>query len=154
LKTQYRIRKAKVTDVKSIHKLIKVYADKHEMLPRALNAIYENIQGIFVCENKKGIAGCCAVSVSWDDLAEIKSLAVSEGCKHKGLGSKLVDVCEKEAKKLGVKRIFVLTYVPGFFGKLGYKPVSKDELPHKVWTECISCPFFPDCNEVPLMKHV
>lgn len=149
-----KIRKAKITDVKNIHKLINYYANKKVMLPRALNEIYENIQGFFVIEHNRGIIGCCVLTVSWEDLAEIKSLAVTPRHKHKDLGKKLIEMCEDEAKKLGIKKIFVLTYVPKFFKKFGYKEISKDILPHKIWSECIRCPFFPDCKEIPLIKEI
>ena len=149
-----KIRKAKINDAKNIQKLVNYYADKKIMLPRALNEIYENIQGYFIIELNKKIIGCSALAVSWEDLAEIKSLAVSPSHGRKGLGTKLVEACEREARKIGIKKIFVLTYVPEFFGKLGFKRVPKETLPHKIWTGCIRCPFFPNCNEVPLIKQI
>ena len=149
---EFRIRKAKVRDVKNIHKLINYCANKRLMLPRALNEIYENIQGFCVVEYKRKIVGCCAFSISWEDLSEIKSLAVTPGYRRQGLGKKLVEVCQDEAKKLGIKKVFVLTYIPKFFKKLGFKEISKEILPHKVWSECIRCPFFPNCKEIPLLR--
>jgi len=154
MKREIKIRKAKVTDVKQIQKLINYYANKRVMLPRALNEIYENIRGFIVATRGRSIVACCALGVSWEDLAEVKSLAVMPKYRRKGLGRELVGMCHAEAGKLGIKRVFALTYVPKFFRKLGYSEISRDSLPHKVWSECIRCPFFPDCNEVPLLINL
>jgi len=149
----YKIRKAKIGDVSKIHKLVNYYAEKRIMLPRSLSELYERLQDFFVVEfNGNEIVGCCALGIVWDNLAEIKSLAVMKKHTNKGLGKKLVYRCQNEAKKLGIKKIFVLTYIPKFFIKLGFKKISKDDLPHKIWSECIQCPFFPDCKEEPLLK--
>jgi amino-acid N-acetyltransferase len=146
-----KIRPAVVQDVKAMHALINHYAKEREMLPRSLNSIYENIQEYLVAMEKDKLVGCCSLHVSWEDLAEVKSLAVELNARGKGLGSKLVKTCHKNALSLGVQKVFCLTYRPGFFEKLGYKQISRDELPHKVWGECINCPHFPDCGEVPLI---
>jgi amino-acid N-acetyltransferase len=145
------LRQAKVTDVKSIQALIAHYAEKKEMLPRSLNDIYENIQEYVVFEDKKKIAGCCALHVSWEDLAEIKALAIAQNYQMKGIGTKLVKTCHKKAKNLGVQKVFALTFKPKFFLKLGYTQISREALPHKIWGECVKCPLFPDCGEVPLI---
>ena len=148
------IRKAKVADVKTIHKLINFYAGKGEMLPRSMNELYESLRDFFVFEEKDKVVACCALHVDWEDLAEIKSLAVESGYTGKGIGKKLVDECIKDANNLGIKRLFALTYKPGFFEKNGFKKVDKDELPHKICSECINCPKFPDCDEVPLVREM
>ncbi|MBU0951482.1 MAG: N-acetyltransferase [Elusimicrobia bacterium] len=148
------IRKARVQDAPSMHKLINSYADKKLMLSKALSEIYDHLSDFFVVEENKKIVGCCGLHVTWEDLAEIRSLAVDTKTKGKGYGVKLMKTCHKEAKKLGVKNVFALTLIPEFFKKLGYHEVSRDKLPHKVWTDCIKCPIFPDCNEVPLMKQL
>jgi amino-acid N-acetyltransferase len=147
-----KIRPAKVSDVKAMHSLIGFYAEKKEMLARSLNDLYENIQELFVVENKGKVIGCCALHVSWEDLAEIKALAIDHKFQKKGLGTKLVVSCEKKAKTLGINKIFTLTFKPGFFTRLDYKKIPKEQLPHKIWGECVKCPYFPDCGEVPLIK--
>ena len=92
--------------------------------------------------------GACALHiVGWDDLAEIKSLVVVKEYQRKGIGKKLVSVCIEEAKSLGVKRVFALTFVGAFFRKLGFKKIAKEKLPHKIWSECVTCPYFPHCKE-------
>ncbi len=146
------IRKAKIEDIKQIQALINGFARQDLMLPRSLNELYENIRDFWVAEERGRILGCCALHISWDDLAEIKSLAVSKTKQKKGLGARLVKLCLDEARQMGVKRIFVLTYRPDFFRRLGFKRVKQSELPHKIWAECINCPKFPDCQEIALLK--
>lgn len=148
------IRRATIDDVKQLQKLINFYAGLDEMLPRSLNELYENIRDFFVFEQNKKIAGCCALHVCWQDLGEIKSLAVAKAKQRKGIGSTLLSACLKEAKKLGLKKIFALTYKPLYFKKFGFKEVEKANLPHKIWIDCIKCVKFPDCNEIALIKEL
>jgi len=148
------IRKAKIKDVKQIHTLINFYAKSDLMLPRALNELYENLRDFWVFEEKRRILGCCALHILWDNLAEIKSLAVAKSHQGKGIGKALVLQCIEEAKILGVKKIFVLTYQPNYFRKFGFRRVKHSSLPHKIWIECIHCPKFPDCQEVALIKEI
>jgi amino-acid N-acetyltransferase len=148
------IRKAKVKDIKQIQALINVFAEKDLMLPRSLNELYENIRDFWVFEDKSKIAGCAAMHISWDDLAEIKSLAVARNKQGKGIGRSLVNSCLKEAKELGARKVFVLTYKPDFFKGFGFKRVKHASLPHKIWVECIRCPKFPNCQEIALLKSL
>lgn len=141
------IRKARVADAPEIQRLINSFAERGAMLPRAINAVYENIRDFFVADSGGGVAGCCALHVTWGDLAEVKSLAVDESLQGRGIGAKLVRVCLDEAREMGVPTVFALTYVPEFFEKLGFSRVDKATLPHKIWSECINCPKFPDCGE-------
>ena len=145
------MRPAKVTDVKEIYTLVKHYANNKEMLHRSLNAIYESIQEFIVLESKSKIIACGALHVSWEDLAEIKALAVTEEFKGQGLGRKIVEKLQENAKNLGIYKVFSLTFKPEFFKKLGYVVMSKETLPHKIWSECVNCYLFPDCGEVPLL---
>lgn len=143
-----KIRKAVLGDVPAIHKLINYFAKKDWMLPRSLNYLYENIRDFWVAEQGGEIIGCSALHVDWVDLAEIKSLAVMETHKKKGIGGKLVSRCLEEAGKLGAARVFALTYLPEFFKKCGFSRYPKSKLPHKVWSDCLNCPKFPDCDEI------
>ena len=149
-----KIRKAVLKDAEKIHKLINYYAEKKLLLPRSLILIYENLRDFWVVESEDKIAGCVALHISWKNLAEVKSLVVEEKYRGKGFGKKLVKKAIEEGKSLGVKKIFTLTFVPEFFEKLGFKRISKSHLPHKVWNECVNCPFFPDCKEVALIYHL
>jgi amino-acid N-acetyltransferase len=141
------IRKAKIPDVPEIQRLVNAFAEKDQMLPRPLSTIYENIRDFFVMDVDGRVAGCCALHVTWLDLAEIKSLAVDEQTQGAGFGKQLVEACLTEAREIGVQKVFALTYVPGFFAKLGFLPVDKATLPRKIWSECINCHKFPDCGE-------
>ena len=149
-----RIRKAIINDVHSIHNILTHYAENNLMLPRSLSALYDHLRDYFVLEGDKQeqrIKGVCGLGICWEDLAEIRSLAVTEDQQGKGSGSRLVEKCLEEARGLGLKKVFVLTYVPGFFEKLGFKEVEKSTLPHKIWADCLNCPKFPDCDETALM---
>ncbi|MBI5554627.1 MAG: N-acetyltransferase [Elusimicrobia bacterium] len=149
-----KLRKAKIKDVKDIQNIINAFAAGGEMLPRALNELYENIRDFFVIEDQGKIVAGGALHVSWEDLAEVKGFAVVASHHRKGLGSMLLKACLKEAKELGVKRVFALTYKPKFFKKHGFSEIDKTELPHKIWNECIKCPKFPDCDEICLVYSI
>ena len=146
------IRKAKIQDILQIQDLINTFAKQDLMLPKSLNELYENLRDFWVAEENKKITGCCALHISWGDLAEIKSLAVAKDSQRKGLGRKLVSTCLAEAKQLGAKKIFVLTYKPDYFRNFNFRKVQNSSLPHKVWAECINCPKFPNCQEIALIK--
>ncbi|MDR2676550.1 MAG: N-acetyltransferase [Endomicrobium sp.] len=148
------IRPARISDVKEIHSLIEYYANNKEMLHRSLSSIYENIQEFIILESKNKVLACGALHVSWEDLAEIKSLAVCEEYKKQGFGKRIVETLQNNAKILGINRVFSLSFKPEFFIKLGYKVISKESLPRKVWTECVNCYLFPDCGEVPLLIYL
>jgi amino-acid N-acetyltransferase len=148
------IRKAKMVDVEQIKKLINNFADKGKMLPVSINQIYEGLRNFSVIEKNGKIIGCGALKIMWADLAEIRSMAILKRYQRKGYGSMLVDKLLEEAKMMELKNIFVLTYVPKFFGKFGFKRISKSRLPHKVWNDCINCPKFPNCDEIALLKKM
>jgi amino-acid N-acetyltransferase len=148
------IRKAVVRDVKIIHQILNHYADQGLLLPRSLSEFYDHIRDYLVLENDcegGSIHGVCGLGICWEDLAEIKSLAVSEGQRGKGFGFQLVEACLNEARALGLKRVFTLTYIPGFFVRLGFEEIEKSYLPHKIWADCLKCPKFPHCDETALM---
>jgi len=148
------IERARISDVAQLHKLINSFAEKGEMLARPISEIYENVRDYFVIRDGERVIACAALHIIWDDLAEIKSLAVAEGSRNLGNGMKLVKACLKEAKELGVPTVFCLTYKPEFFEEEGFSQLDKLELPHKVWGECYRCPKFPDCDEVALTYHL
>ncbi len=148
------IRKAKLKDVKEIQQLIKLNAPRGGILPRSLSELYDDLRDFYVFIRNRKVIGICALHICWDDLAEIRSLAVQEEDQSKGIGAKLVKACLKESKLLGVKKIFALTYQTDFFEKLGFKKVDKAVLPHKIWTDCLKCVKFPDCNEAAVLKEV
>jgi len=124
------------------------------MLPRSLNEIYETLRDHVVCEADGEIIGVCALHILWEDLAEIRSLAVKADAQRQGTGKKLVRHCISEARRLGIERIFVLTYSPDFFRSLGFTDIDKSELPQKIWGDCLRCHKFPECDEFALIRRV
>lgn len=145
------VRKAKINDVKDIQRLINSYAEQDLMLSRSLSELYENIRDFFIYEEEEKILGCCALHVVWEDLGEIKSLAIEASHKHEGMGKKLLSFCLEEAKELKIEKVFVLTYEADFFKKYGFKELEKSQLPHKIWGECRDCVKFPNCEEQALI---
>jgi amino-acid N-acetyltransferase len=149
------LQKAVIADAKPIQDLISSFAQKRIMLPRALNYVYENLRDFWVWKEEGKILGCCALHVvGWEGLAEVKSLSVHESLQKKGIGKILVDKCISEAKELGLTQVFALTFVPEFFLKCDFHEITKEALPHKIWSDCIDCPFFPNCEEIAVLKKI
>jgi len=148
------IRPATVNDIKTIQETLEYYADKGLLLPRSLNDLYDNLRDFIVLEEEDVISGVGSLHVCWEDLGEIRSLAVLPAHTRQGIGCRLVEVCENEARKLGLKRVFTLTYQEEFFTGLGYRTIDKGELPHKVWGECLKCIKFPNCDEIAMIKNL
>lgn len=132
--------------------LINGFARQDIMLARSLNELYENIRDFWVKADKGKVIGCAALHISWDNLAEIKSVAVAQKFHKKGIGKELIAACLDEALQLGIKKVFMLTYKPKYFKRFGFKKIAHSSLPHKIWAECIHCPKFPDCKETALLK--
>ena len=153
MKDNIKVDRAMVSDAASMHQMISHFADKGDMLPRALSEIYEDIRDYFVVREESQVVACAALHVTWDDLAEIRSLAVYEKEQNQRIGSFLVNACIKEAKELGIPKVFCLARKPAFFEKHGFQLIDKTELPHKVWAECYRCPKFPNCDEVALIRY-
>lgn len=144
------IRDAKIKDVQSIHRLINHYAEVDRMLYASVSDIYERLQTFTVAEENGSVIGCCAMQVLWENLAEIKSLAVDEAYFGKGTGKALVDGCKDKARSLGLKKVFTLTMEPAFFEKHGFVRVDMNKLPMKVWSDCTNCPKQDHCDEIAL----
>lgn len=149
-----KIRKAKISDLKQAQKLVNDYAKREQMIPRSLNELYETVRDFVVCEFNGNVCGVCALHIMWEDLAEIRSLAVENKHQKKGIGRNLVKQCLKEAKALGIKKVFALTYQPEFFKKLGFADIDKASLPQKIWGDCVRCPRFPECDEHAVIIHL
>jgi amino-acid N-acetyltransferase len=150
-----KTRPARVGDVPAICELIRTFAERKLMIRRSLGELYESIREFVVAEDDDGtVIGCAALHVFWDDLAELKCLAVSEKAQGRGIGRKLVEACWDQAHALEIPTVFTLTYVADFFEKCGYHRIDKADLPHKIWNECVRCPLFPNCHEVALIRSV
>jgi len=148
------LRKARIEDVKTIHRMINASSAKGEMLSRSLMDIYGNLRDfiVYVDESSNDIAGICAMCIVWENLAEIRSLYVEEDRRKSGIGRSLVEACISEAITLGLFRIFALTYKKSFFERLGFHPVDRAILPEKIWSDCFHCPKYPDyCDETAVL---
>lgn len=142
-----RIRKARMTDVETIHALINSYAQEGLMLARSRSMLYESLREFSVVELDGQVVGVGGLHIIWADLAEIRALAISSDQAGQGYGRKLVEALVTEARELDIPRVFALTTCVPFFEKCGFAVVSKDTLPQKAWKECINCPQFPNCTE-------
>lgn len=147
---QKRIRPARMGDVREIHALLQHFARKGLLLGRSISSLYDHLRD-FVVYEEEGVQGVCSLHICWENLAEIRSLAVAEECQGRGIGEALVRACLDEARLLEIGRVFTLTYQTPFFRKLKFEEIDKRELPHKVWSDCMNCPQFPDCNEEALI---
>ena len=144
------IRHARIPDARDIHQLLLIYAKDGQLLGRSLADIYETIRDFYVYEEDGKVLGVGALEICWEDLAEVRSLAVVPGQQGKGIGRQIVQCCLDEARELGIKRVFALTYQPDFFKRLGFHDIEKSELPQKIWGACLKCVKFPDCDELAL----
>jgi amino-acid N-acetyltransferase len=143
------VRKARIQDIRPIQQLLGHYAHQGKLLARSLSELYVHLRDMFVCMDDQDttLLGCCSLHIVWENLAEIRSVAVAEEHLGRGLGRELVTAAIEEARELGIVRLFVLTYETGFFEHLGFRLVDKNSLPHKIWADCIHCPKFPECDE-------
>jgi amino-acid N-acetyltransferase len=146
------IRNANIQDVKTIHRLINHFAEVDRMLFASMSDLYERMMTFLVAEDNGSVVGCCAVQVLWDNLAEIKSLAVDEAWFGKGVGRALVEGCVDRARQMGLKKVFTLTMEPVFFEKVGFVRVDMEQLPMKVWSDCTNCPKQDHCDEIALER--
>ena len=146
-KNNMNVRKARMGDIPEIHTLVNSFATRGEMLGRSRSELYEGLRDFFVVEQDGRVVGCSALHINWEDLAEVRSLAVAPELQGKGMGKTLVSACIEEARSLGIARIYALTYRPGFFEGVGFSKVPKESLPHKVWGDCLKRPQFPNCDE-------
>ncbi|MEM9418633.1 MAG: N-acetyltransferase [Planctomycetota bacterium] len=153
------IRRAKITDVPAMGRIINDAAEFGLMLPKSTAALYENVRQFHVVEDDDAespthgeVVGVCGLSIIWANLAEIVSLAVSPSQRGKGLGKRLVEVCLEEAKQLGIKRVMSLTYEQKFFERLGFEVVDRQNLPLKVWADCVRCPKHDACDEIAMIR--
>ncbi len=165
---QIVIQKAQIRDVEEILELVNGFAASNLMLPRGPQYLYENIRDFVIASDRNVpvysliktrevlhmLVACGSLHVLWEDIAEIRALAIHPDYHHLGLGSKLVEHMKDEARHLGVKRLFTFTMTEAFFKNLGFKRQSRDELPPKVWGECSRCPKYFHCDEVGMVLEI
>jgi len=149
----YYIRKARIQDVKGIHGLLMHSGGMGLLLPRSLSDLYNKLRDFYVLADRDAetVHGCCALALTWEDIAEVRSLAIAEDLRGRGFGKRLVEACLSEAVTLGLFRVFTLTYQVDFFTRLDFAVVDKEVLPQKVWADCLNCPKFPGCDETAML---
>lgn len=149
------VRPARLGDVPAMHALINQFAADKLMLSRPMGELYENVRDFLIAEAEVGgLVGCAAVHIDTDTIGELKALAVAKAAHGQGVGRALVDACFVAANDLGLERLFCLTYQAEFFTKLGFVRVDRARLPTKVWSECVRCHRFLDCDEVAMWRSV
>ncbi len=154
-KTQMRVSLATVKDVEGISFVIKQFSKKNQLLAKKENELYQRINDFFVLKNEDSeIIGCGSIYIYSDEYAELCSLAVLSEYQHHGGGALLANAIVDRARALCVQHVFTLTYVPNFFKKISFVEIDKDELPHKIWKDCINCQYFPKCNETALILNL
>ncbi len=152
--TSVAVERARLGDVEAMKGILDEFAREGILLARSRLDLYENIRDFVVARSGGEIVGLAALHVCWIDLGEVRSLAVRRDLQGRGIGRLLVDACLAEARELGLRRVFALTYVPEFFNRMGFHEVEKSELPHKVWQDCLHCVKFPECDETAVMREV
>ena len=145
-------RKAVCHDVEEIYDLVAHYAGTGEMLARSRNTLYETLRDMVVAVDEEGhVHGVGGLHIIWDGLAEVRTMAVDPACTRQGIGAEIVKRLVEEGRALGVEKIFTLTYKPGFFQKQGFGTVTKEDLPHTCWKECLDGPKCPNCDEIAMV---
>ena len=146
------IRPATIHDVPRIQEIIASHAELGKMLFKSYAQLYEDLRDFGVYEVDGDVVGCVALTIIWADLAEVRSLAVEDRYRGKGIGRRLIEWAVEEARRLGIRRLMALTYEQGFFGRLGFEAVSKESLPLKVWSDCFRCPKRDGCDEIAVVR--
>ena len=153
-KHNLHLERATLQSIPQIHEIVNSFADQGEMLHRSLSELYENVRDFIVIKEGSKVLACVALHVLWEDLAEIKSVAVTTPLQSQGIGAFLVEQSIQDARALGLSTVFVLTHKPGFYEKLAFQRSEVMSFPRKVWSECIRCPKFPSCNEIAMSRSV
>ncbi len=147
------IRAAGVSDVRAMADLANSFAERGLMLHRSHAELYERVRDFYVAVDGDEVVGVGGLRVMWANLAEVYTLAVSETAQGKGVGKRLVEAVVEEARRLGVSRVFSLTYERAFFERCGFRVVDRHaNLPLKVWSECVRCPKNQACDEIAMLR--
>jgi amino-acid N-acetyltransferase len=150
------LRRAHTGDVTGIHALLVRGSTAGLLLPRSLHQIFTDLRDFFVLDQggKNPVVGCCALAITWESMAEVRSLFVAEEMRGLQMGRRLVEACLEDAVLFHISRVFTLTYKTDFFSRLGFEEISKETLPQKIWTDCIHCPKFPNCDETAMSRTI
>lgn len=146
------IRNAQVKDVPQMFKLVNTMARlKNNLLPRSMSELYEHVRDFFVAVDGDKVIGTCSLHIFWEDLAEVRSLAVDPDYQGQGWGERLMQIIIENGRELGLLRLFTLTTIPAFFERFDFAIATKEQLPQKTWSECFKCPKFTECDEFALV---
>jgi amino-acid N-acetyltransferase len=148
------LRAARLADVPAIHALLREQAAAGNLLPRTQENLVRHVRDFVVAERDGVLAAVGALEIMGPDLGEVRSLAVAPAFHRQGLGERVTRALLEQARTVGLKRVMALTYVPGFFARLGFEVVSKDDLPEKVWQVCVKCYKFNRCDEIAVMRRL
>jgi amino-acid N-acetyltransferase len=151
------IRKARLADVGDMYRIVNHYAETQLMLPKTELQLYEHLRDYSVAldpDSPDRLIGCGALHIYWENLAEIRALAIAPGMARRGIGTALVNSLLVEARDMGIEQIFLFTYEPKFFSRFGFTQVEHNTLPLKVYNECFNCPKFNTCDELAMVLHL
>ena len=154
---QPTVQKARLSDVNEMFHIVNYYAERQQMLPKTQLQLYENLRDYSIAVGPSAsnrALGCGALHIYWEDLAEIRALAVAPEITHKGVGTALVERLLDEARELEIEQVFLFTYEPRFFARFGFIQVEHRTMPLKVYNECFHCPKFNKCDEVAMVLHI
>lgn len=158
IKLSHTPRKARIDDVNAMSTLINEFASAKIMLARGPLYLYQSIQDYMLitgeADGKEVVFACGGLHVLWEDLAEIRSVAVHPALQNRGLGKLLIDALRENAKSIGVKDLFVFTLAPKFFTSVGFSEMPREQIPPVVWSECSKCPKFYKCDEIGMIQHL
>lgn len=148
------IRPATIHDVPRIQAIVNSHAELGRMLFKSYSQLFEDLRdfGVYTDGSTGQVLGCAAVTIIWADLAEVRSLAVDNVARGRGIGRALVEWCVGEARRMQIRKLFALTYEQAFFEKQGFEVVAKETLPLKVWSDCVRCPKNDHCDEIAMVK--
>jgi amino-acid N-acetyltransferase len=149
------IRKARIHEVPEIRRFLAEFSQDGGILPRTLADLYGQLRDYYVYRQDQGpLLGIAALHICWAGLGEIRSVAVAMAHQRQGIASRLVETCLAEARAIGLSEIFLLTLVPDFFQRFGFRIVSREDLLPIVWADCVNCVKFPDCDEIPMVLNL
>ena len=151
---EFTVDVAALDDVPGISNLLRFYSDADLLLPRSESDIYSSLRDFYVIRKDQQIIACGALLIYTKELGEVRSLAVNLDYQGLGLGFALVSRIELDARKLGLKKLMALTYVENFFVKMNFNVVEMSVLPEKVWSACINCHKFQNCDEIAVLKYI
>ena len=145
-------RRAILTDALQIHDLIANYSHDGTLLPRSLPEICENVRDFVVVEDEGVLLGCGALHLYGTHLTEVRSICVSPAAKGRGAGIAVVNALLLEAEQHQVGCVCLFTRIPEFFAKFGFRVAQREELPDKIYKDCLKCPRLHACDEIAMVR--